>query len=213
LGTAESPELILQNNIRAMRAQIPKLNNGLARAKSTVLLLTNEIEDLENHKDKVEYKLKYAIEAGEDKLGQSLAMELQRTMDSIEKQKTALKEAKKGVESMQEIVESHKLRMTDEINKIKAAVKEAKFAELRGDIASMWEEFSEHDIGFSNKEMLEKLNERSAFNSSKLEVINESMDMKILKMEREAEESAGKELYDQFKQDYLSKNKNGGNKK
>ena len=77
VSSIEDPELILEQNIRDMNDQVPKMNESIAMVRANVTLLEKE-----NSKYKVETgdltaKVKAAIQAGRDDLAAQYATRLQ----------------------------------------------------------------------------------------------------------------------------------------
>lgn len=199
LTAAEDPVTILENNIREMKDSIPKLNKALAKAKGSVILLEKELEVLRDEEVQLRGKLKAAALSNENQLGQDIALELQRTIDAIDKQEKSLESARDGLNSMQEMRDAQIRKIRQESEKIKDAIKDARVAKLQGELASLFETFEVGDIAYSNEDMLQKLREEAADNQGKLEVASESYDMKAIKLEKKAEEIQAESLYEQFK--------------
>ena len=77
VSTIEDPELILEQNIRDLADQVPKMNESIAMVRANVTLLEKE-----NAKYKVEVgdltaKVKAAIQGGRDDLAAQYATRLQ----------------------------------------------------------------------------------------------------------------------------------------
>lgn len=201
LTAAEDPVTILEHNIRQMKDSIPKLNEALAKAQGSVILLSKELEELLKEESMLRSKLKAAAMSNEDAIGQDIAVQLQRVIIAKEKQEGALKNAQQGLESMREMREAQIRKIRQETEKIKDAIKDARVAKLQGELASLFETFDVGDVAYSNQDMLDKLREESATNQGKLEVAAQSYDMKSIKLEKQAEEIEAKALYEQFKHD------------
>lgn len=199
LTAAEDPETILENNIREMRDQIPRLNEALAKAQGSVILLERELIELKKQEQQLRAKLKAAAMASEDEMGQDIALQLQHTIEAKNKQSEALEKAQQGLASMREIREAQIRKIKQETEKIKSAIKDSRVAKLQGELASLFESFEVGDVAYSNEDMLNKLKEEAATNEGKLAVAGSSYDMKAIKLEKKAEEIEAQALYEQFK--------------
>ena len=72
ISVAENPELILEQNIRDMNDQVPRMNESIAMVKANVTLLEKEEAKYKNDVNDLTAKVKAAIQAGRDDLAGSL---------------------------------------------------------------------------------------------------------------------------------------------
>ena len=198
LTAAEDPVTILENNIREMRDQIPKMNQGLAKAQGTVILLEKEVIELIKTEGNLRAKLKAAAMSGEDAIGQDIAMQLQRAISQKQKIEESLEAAKNGLKTMEDLRDAQMRKIKQETEKIKDAIDNSKVSKLKGELAQLFETYEVGDLAYSNDEMLEKLNKQAAEDEAKLIVASKSPDMADIKLEKKAEEIQAKELYKQF---------------
>lgn len=199
IGSMEDPVLILENNIREMKEKLPKLNEGVAKAHGTVILLDKQLKAYKEDEKKLRAKLKAAAIAGEDKIGKEIALQLQRVINQVNETKASLKTANDGLKSMEELRDTQVRRIKAEIAKIKDAIEDSKVAKLKGELAELFETYKVEDVAFSNEEMMEKLEEETAMNEGKLSAAATSVDMKEIELEKKAEEIEANQLYEQFK--------------
>ena len=198
LTAAEDPVTILENNIREMRDQIPKMNQGLAKAQGTVILLEKELTELIKTEGNLRAKLKAAAMSGEDAIGQDIAMQLQRAISQKQKIEASLEAAKNGLKTMEDLRDAQMRKIKQETEKIKDAIDNSKVSKLKGELAQLFETYEVGDLAYSNDEMLEKLNKQAAEDEAKLMVASKSPDMADIKLEKKAEEIQAQELYKQF---------------
>lgn len=199
LNVAEDPKTILENNIREMRNQIPKLNQGVAKAHGTVILLSNQYKQQLAEKADIESKLKAAINLGQDEIGKTMAVRLESIESSIVKTKEALEQANDGLQKLQELRDAQIRKIHSETDKIKDAINNSEISRLKGELASLFESYQVGDISYSNEDMLAKLNEEAAMNEGKLESASKTPDMQMLKLEKEAEQVRATEIYEKYK--------------
>src|SRR5260370_14588547 len=83
ISAAEDPELILEQNIRDLNDQVPKMNESIAMVKANVTLL--EKENLKYKNDVVELtsKVKAAIQASRDDIATTYATQLQTVKSAL----------------------------------------------------------------------------------------------------------------------------------
>src|SRR6266513_2602031 len=83
ISVAEDPELILQQNIRDMNDQVPRMNESIAMVKANVTLLEKEEAKYKTDLDQVTSKVKAAIQAGRDDLAGAFASQLEQLRGSM----------------------------------------------------------------------------------------------------------------------------------
>src|SRR5437764_8702111 len=83
ISVAEDPELILQQNIRDMNDQVPRMNESIAMVKANVTLLEKEESKYKNDLDTLTAKIKAAIQAGRDDLAGAFATQLEQLRGSL----------------------------------------------------------------------------------------------------------------------------------
>ena len=66
ISVAEDPELILQQNIRDMNDQVPRMNESIAMVKANVTLLEREEAKYKTEMANLTAKVKAAIQANRD---------------------------------------------------------------------------------------------------------------------------------------------------
>src|SRR5215470_1046891 len=79
ISMAEDPEIILQQNIRDMNDQVPRMNESIAMVKANVTLLEREEAKYNDDVNNLTAKVKAAIQANRDDIAGSFATQLQST--------------------------------------------------------------------------------------------------------------------------------------
>ena len=80
ISVAEDPELILQQNIRDMNDQVPRMNESIAMVKANVTLLEKEEAKYRDDMANLTAKVKAAIQANRDDLAGSFAAQLEQLL-------------------------------------------------------------------------------------------------------------------------------------
>src|SRR5258708_19583235 len=83
ISVAEDPELILQQNIRDMNDQVPRMNESIAMVKANATLLEREEAKYKDDVANLTAKVKSAIQANRDDIAANFATQLQQTTDPL----------------------------------------------------------------------------------------------------------------------------------
>src|SRR5512139_1600560 len=83
ISAAENPEIILEQNIRDMNDQVPRMNESIAMVKANVTLLEKEEAKYKNDVGDLTAKVKAAIQAGRDDLAGSFATQLEQLRGAL----------------------------------------------------------------------------------------------------------------------------------
>src|SRR3954468_6341173 len=77
ISAAEDPELILEQNVRDLNDQVPKMNESIAMVRANMTLLEKENAKYKTSVSELTAKVKAAIQAGRDDLAAQYATRLQ----------------------------------------------------------------------------------------------------------------------------------------
>ena len=83
ISVAENPEIILEQNIRDMNDQVPRMNESIAMVKANVSLLEKEENKYKYDLNDLTAKVKAAIQAGRDDLAGSFATQLEQVRSAM----------------------------------------------------------------------------------------------------------------------------------
>src|SRR2546430_4827019 len=83
ISVAENPELILEQNIRDMNDQVPRMNESIAMVKANVTLLEKEEGRYKTELNDLTSKVKAAIQAGRDDLAGQFAIQLEQLRSAL----------------------------------------------------------------------------------------------------------------------------------
>src|SRR5690349_1116724 len=83
ISAAENPEVILEQNIRDMNDQVPRMNESIAMVKANATLLEKEEAKYKNDVNDLTAKVKAAIQAGRDDLAGSFASQLEQVRSAL----------------------------------------------------------------------------------------------------------------------------------
>src|SRR5215475_3952275 len=85
ISVAEDPEMILQQNIRDMNDQVPRMNESIAMVKANVTLLEREESKYQTDVANLTAKVKAAIQANRDDIAAGFATQLQTARAAFDK--------------------------------------------------------------------------------------------------------------------------------
>src|SRR5207249_2019624 len=98
ISVAENPEIILEQNIRDMNDQVPRMNESIAMVKANASLLEKEETKYKNDVSELTAKVKAAIQAGRDDLAGSFAVQLEQLRSALARTQGQLTTARAAYE-------------------------------------------------------------------------------------------------------------------
>ncbi len=195
----EDPRLILEENIRELNEQVPKLNQNIATVKAQVTMLEKELESYKKRFQNLNAKIKAAIKNGRDDIAAHYAMELQTVKQHMIQTQQELQLAKQAYEKALEIKKAFMRERERKIKEAQAALKAHERSQWQKKIADAMMQFEVGGIDQTHDEMIRRLNEETAKNQAMMEMALESVDVEGMKIEEEAERLQAMELVKQMK--------------
>src|SRR5690349_22315230 len=98
ISVAENPEIILEQNIRDMNDQVPRMNESIAMVKANVTLLEKEEAKYKSEVADLAAKVKAAIQANRDDLAGSFAIQLEQLRGALARTQGQLTTARAAFE-------------------------------------------------------------------------------------------------------------------
>src|SRR5450755_900157 len=98
VSSIEDPELILEQNIRDLNDQVPRMNESIAMVKANVTLLEKEEAKYKNETADLGAKVKAAIQAGRDDLAGHFAVQLEQLRGALARTQGQLQTARSAFE-------------------------------------------------------------------------------------------------------------------
>jgi phage shock protein A len=199
VSSIEDPELILEQNVRDMNDQVPKMNESIAMVRANQTLLEKENAKYKTEVAQLTAKVKAAIQAGRDDLAAQYATRLQTEKGALERNEMQLSTARAAYEkalNVKKLFMREKERKTQEAMD---AIRDARRAKWQSKVADAMESFEVAGIDATHGEMLRKVEERTAVNEARMQMALESVDHSTLAIEEDAERIQANELVKQFK--------------
>ncbi|WNJ21506.1 PspA/IM30 family protein [Pontibacter sp. G13] len=199
VSSIEDPKLILEQNIRELNDQIPKMNENIATVKASVTLLEKELDKYKREYKDLVSKMKAAIQAGRDDIAQNFALRLESTKAHMIQTKDQYETAKKAYEKALEVKKVFMKQRERKIAEAKEALRAHDRAKWQSKIADTMESFEVAGIDATHDEMITRINEETARNEARMEMALDSVDTDTYKIEEEAENIRAADLVKQFK--------------
>ena len=199
VSTIEDPKLILEQNIRDLNDQVPKMNENIATVKASVTLLEKELQKYKREYTDIVSKMKAAIQAGRDDIASNYALRLESVKSHMQQTNVQYQTAKKAYEKSLEVKKAFMKEKDRKIAEAKEALRAHERAKWQAKIADTLETFEVGGVDQTHDEMLQKINEETALNEARMEMALDSVDTDTMKLEEEAEKIRADELVKQFK--------------
>jgi len=206
VSAIEDPKLILEQNIRELNEQVPKMNEAVATAKAQVNLFQKEYDKKKAEHDDLVVKIKAALAQNREDIAGQYALKLEQVKSTLRTIEAQLAAATKAYEKAVEIRKVFMKEKDKKINEAKEALKAHERSKWMEKIANTMQSFETLSIADTHEEMISKLNEKTAQSEAKLEMALDTVDTSSLKMEEEMEKIKAAELLKQFKLDMQGTN-------
>ncbi len=199
VSAMEDPRLILEQNIRELNDQVPKMNENIASVKANVILLQKHLKRAENEVAGLVAKVKAGIQAGRDDIAQRYALQLEKARESAAGAREQLTHASAAYEKAIQVKKAFMREKDRKIEEAKHALREHERAKWQSKVADTMEQFEVTGIDQTHDEMLARLNEQTAHSEARLEMALDSVDQDALRIEEDAEEIRAAEIVKQLK--------------
>ena len=199
VSAIEDPKLILEQNIRDLNDQVPKMNENIATVKASVMLLEKEERKYQVEQDDLISKMKAGIKAGRDDIAANYAMRLEIVKTNLVKVKEQRITAHRAYEKSLEVKKAFMKEKERKIEEAREALRANERAKWQARIADTMEQFEVGGSDQTHDEMLNRVNEETAKNEARMEMALDSVDTEGLKLEEDAEKLRAQELVNQFK--------------
>jgi len=199
ISAAEDPEIILEQNIRDMNDQVPRMNESIAMVKANVTLLEKEEAKYKNDITDLTAKVKAAIQAGRDDLAGSFAAQLEQMRSAMARTQGQLATARAAFEKANNVKQAFLREKERKTQEALNAIRDYRRAQWQKKVADSMEQFEVAGISQTHDEMVRKIEEMTAVNEARMEMALGNVDQQRIKIEEEAEKLRASELVKQFK--------------
>lgn len=199
ISKAENPELILQQNIRDMNDQVPRMNESIAMVRANVTLLEKEEAKYKAELRDLTAKVKAAIQVGRDDLAGNFAVQLEQLRGALTRNEEQLITARAAYDKAIAVKQAFMREKERKTREAMNAVRDHRRAQWQRQVADAMESFEVAGMSATHDEMLRKIEEQTAVNEARMEMALGNVDTQRIKIEEEAEKLRAAELVKQFK--------------
>jgi phage shock protein A len=201
ISAAEDPEMILEQNIRDLNDQVPKMNESIAMVKANVTLLEKENQKYKNDSVDLTSKVKAALQASREDIATTYATQLQTLRGAMLRNEQQLSAARQAYDKAMQVKQAFMREKDRKTTEAMQALRDARRAKWQSKVADAMESFQVAGIDATHDEMLQKIQETTAVNEARMDMALSNVDTQGLKIEEEAEKIRAGELLKQFKQE------------
>jgi len=199
ISVAENPELILEQNIRDMNDQVPRMNESIAMVKANVTLLEREESKYKVDINDLTAKVKAAIQANRDDLAGSFAVQLEQVRGAMARTQGQLATAQAAFDKASAVKKAFLLEKDRKTREALNSIADYRRSQWQKKVADVMEQFEVTGISATHDEMVRKIEETTALNEARMEMALGNVDQQKIKIEEEAEKLRANELVKQFK--------------
>lgn len=199
IAAMEDPKLILEQNIRELNDQVPKMNENIATVKANVILLQKEVAGADREAAELTAKIRAAITAGRDDIAQGFAMRLEQVRSRKVASEEQLRYAEQAYDKALQIKKAFMRERERKINEANEALRAHERAKWQARVADALEGFEVAGVDQTHREMIQRVNEQAAKNEARMEMALDSVDTQSMKIEEDAEAIRAQELVNQMK--------------
>jgi len=199
ISVAEDPELILQQNIRDMNDQVPRMNESIAMVKANVTLLEKEEAKYKTDVADLTAKVKAAIQASRDDIAGVYATQLEQVRGALARTQGQLTTARAAFDKAMAVKQAFMREKERKTQEALNAIRDYHRAQWQKKVADAMEQFEVAGISQTHDEMVRKIEEMTAVNEARMDMAMGNVDQQKVKIEEEAEKLRASELVKQFK--------------
>jgi len=199
ISIAENPELILEQNIRDMNDQVPRMNDSIAMVKANQTLLEKEEAKYKTEVADLTAKVRAAIQGGRDDLAGAFATQLESTRSALARTQGQLTTASAAFEKALNVKKAFLREKDRKTHEAMNAIRDYRRAQWQKKVADAMEQFEVGGISQTHDDMVRKIEEETAVNEARMDMALGNVDQQKFKIEEEAEKMRANELVKQFK--------------
>jgi phage shock protein A len=185
IESAEDPELILQQLIRDMNDEVPKMRNNVAEVMAGEKRLEREIQANQAKLTDIDNKIKAAIRVGKDDVATALIAELQIAQRALDTTKANYETAKVASAKAREYFDNYMAQVRRRHAEASQLIAASKQAQLQERLAQTMAGFQLGDTSQTFDDMREKIANRSASAEAKAELASSGLDSRMMSIDKE----------------------------
>jgi len=199
ISMGENPEIILEQNIRDMNDQVPRMNESIAMVKANATLLQKEQARYQGDLADLTAKVKAAIQAGRDDIAGSFAVQLEQVKGALARNQGQLATANAAFDKAMAVKKAFMQEKERKTREALDAIRDYRRAQWQKKVADSMEQFEVAGISQTHEEMVRKIEEMTAVNEARMDLALGNVDQQKIQIEEEAGKLRADELVKQFK--------------
>ena len=199
ISMGENPEIILEQNIRDMNDQVPRMNESIAMVKANATLLQKEQARYQGELADLTAKVKAAIQAGRDDIAGNFAVQLEQVKGALARNQGQLLTANAAFDKAMAVTKAFMLEKERKTREALDAIRDYRRAQWQKKVADSMEQFEVAGISQTHEEMVRKIEEMTAVNEARMDLALGNVDQQKIQIEEEADKLRANELVKQFK--------------
>src|SRR5207248_10327506 len=153
ISVAENPEMILEQNIRDMNDQVPRINESIAMVKANSTLLEKEETKYKADVNDLTAKVKAAIQAGRDDLAGNFATQLEQVRSALARTQGQLTTARAAFDKAMAVKKAFLLEKERKTREALNAIADYRRSQWQKNVADVMEQFEVTGISATHDEM------------------------------------------------------------
>src|ERR1035438_9139833 len=170
ISMGENPEIILEQNIRDMNDQVPRMNESIAMVKANVTLLQKEQARYQGDLADLTAKVKAAIQAGRDDIAGSFAVQLEQVKGALARNQGQLATANAAFDKAMAVKKAFMQEKERKTREALDAIRDYRRAQWQKKVADSMEQFEVAGISQTHEEMVRKIEEMTAVNEARMDL-------------------------------------------
>src|ERR1700721_2505486 len=199
ISVAKDPELILQQNIRDMNDQVPRMNESIAMAKANVTLLEREQAKYQSDMASLTAAATPAIQSNRDDIAGTYAAQLEQTKGALARNQGQLTPARAAFDKAMAVKQAFMREKDRKTHEALSAIADYRRSQWQKKVADAMEQFEVAGISQTHDDMVRKVEEMTAVNEARMDMALGNVDQQKFKIEEEADKLRANELVKQFK--------------
>lgn len=190
----EDPERILQQNLRDMADEVPRMNENIALVRANVSLLEREGRRLASERRDLEERIRASIRTERDDLAGRHALRLQSVERELARNQEQLGMARAAYDKAMQVKKIFLREREAKAQEAMRAIRDHRRAQWQARVADALESFQVAGIDATHDEMIRKLDERTAWTEARMQMALDSVDADAVAVEEEVEAARAREL-------------------
>jgi len=200
IDSAEDPELILQQLVRDMNDEVPKMRENVAQVMATEKRLEREIQANQTKLTDLDNKVKAAIRVGKDDIATALIGELQIAQRALTTSQQNYESAKVASAKAREYFDNYMANVRKRQAEAMQLISANKQAQMQERLAATMASFQMGDTSQTFDDMREKIANRSAAAEARAELASTSLDSRMNSIEKELANVEAEDMLLAYKQ-------------